>query len=636
MRKERLGTMVTIRNYLTILILMVLVFVMFMFAGVSSNILSDTTTNNQAGQRSSIYYSNTITADLLNMDQPDALSSAEERKLLEPGKKLHILILSQGTEDTISKILTEWCVYNKYLYRAERILPEKEEIADYDVVLFGDYRIRREDTGLLYAYSDLGITMIFTRLPDYQDISSDKQLAAFFGISGEVTENVTADGIKIFSDFMINKERIYSKNDYFGDLDDTNISIPYYSLGAGYEIYAVGLLDNQDELSIEDNDLPPLLWRTTTNNSYVCAVNGDVFNGITMLGVLTGFMAHQGEFYVYPVINAQTISLISYPYFSNENSMVMQKLYSRSSEAAARDLLWPNVIQILKNYGGSYSFFAAPQLDYQDRTGPKENYITFYLREIRKLSGIMGLSLSQVSGNELEDVITQDELFFQKSLPDYDFTALYTGNFSTDEVKHSMNKDFLKNISLVLSDYKEGDKLIGFLNENVLSVKVTLDGYRHETMDDLQMISIENALGMSNTKVDFGRVFYPDSSLDEWNNLSLKWSRGDTYYKDYSVLDMVSVYEMEKRVRRFLALDYTCDYNQNEISITMDHFNEEAYFILCTNNKSIDYVENGTAEKISQTAYLIKAEDAKVRIHMMEENVLEKPKNNKIISSNPE
>ncbi len=607
-----------------------------MFAGVSSNILSDTSTNPQAGQKVAINAGDTITAASLNLESVNTELSGEGRAVLNPDKKLHVSILSGGKEDTISQVLIQWCVYNKYLYKVFYSLPDTAEISEYDVVLFGGYEITGNDTNILYSYAELGKTMIFTRLPDYRLLTSNRRLAAFYGIKDSISEAVTADGIKIFPDFMINKERIYRKGDYFGELDDTEVNIPYYSLAAGYEVYSVGILENQEELGIEDKNLPPLIWRTTTSKSFVCAVNSEIFDGMTMLGVLTGFMAHLGDYYVYPVVNAQTISLISYPYFSNENQDVMQQLYSRNSEGVARDLLWPNVVQILKNYGGSYSFFAATQLDYLDEVGPKNDYINFYLREIGKLPGNMGLSLGQVSEGDRKDIMAEIEDFFRSNLPDYDFTALYAADSSKEELKENLNSDFYKDISLVMSDYGEGDSILEFLKDNILSVKFNLNGYEHETMDDLRMSSIENILGMCNMKVDMTRVFYPEGSSDEWNNLSLKWSKGNTYFSDYKAFDMVTVGEMENRVRRFLALDYTLEYNINDIAIQIDNFEAEAYFILRTNNRRIDYVDNATVVAISDTAYLIKAETADVTIHMIEENILKKPGNNKTIPSNPQ
>ncbi len=627
--------MISKRNYFTIFILLAMVFVMFMFVGVSSNILSDASRNNWSKERANIRSEDTLTASSLNLEAHNTTSSTTGLS----SEKTRIAILSESAVDTVAKVLIEWCVYNKYLYKVYTAWPETEEISKYDVVLFGNFEITDKDYIHLSSYAELGKIFVFTKLPSYQVISASSGLASYYGIKTTLQENIKADGIKIFPNFMINKERTYQKGDYFGEEDDTSINVPYYSLAPGYEVYAVGMLERQSELGIQDKNLPPLLWRTSTEQSTVFVINSDLFQGMSMLGILSGFMSHAYECYLYPIVNAQTISLLDYPYFSNENTETSKMLYSRTTEVVTRDLLWPNVVQVLKNYGNAYSFFAAPQLNYQDDVEAKSDYVDFYLREVAKLPGAMGLSLNQHSKAKLSDIISKNTEFFQRNMPDYDITALYTGAFNTKEVTAELDNPLLKKVSLVMSDYQEGDKMLSYLNDTVISVKFSMNGYRHETMDDLRMICLENAIGMCNEKVDIGPVIYPENRFDQWNYMSLKWSKGDTYFKDFSKLDLVSIYEMENRVRRFLALDYSYGYDGNTINIHIDHFDKEAFFILSIFNsgsRKIERVENGSAEAISTSAYLIKASGADVHVYLQQENILQKPKNNKIIPGNPQ
>ena len=608
--------MISKGNYFVIFILLFMVFVMFMFAGVSSNVLSATSENTRAEDKAEVSY--------------------EDREVFPAQQKRSVAILTSDGENAVSRLLEEWCVYNKYPYQLYTSWVPEEEIGAYDLLLFGDYELAAKNSDILYSYAKLGKTMIFTKLPVYDEIAGDSRFAAFFGIKEGVEGEMKADGIKIFSDFMLNKERVYKEGDYFGEEDDTQIEVPYYSLTSGYEVYAVGVLENQKELGIEDKDLPPLLWKTTTEKSFIFSVNSDIFDGMPLLGILTGFMAQEGDVFLYPIVNAQTISVLNYPYFSGENDETMQKLYSRSSEAVARDLLWSNIVQILKNYGSSYSFFASSKLDYGSDEVERADYLNFYLREISKLPGDMGLSFGHVSDTGLNEIQKDNQQFLEKNLPEYGFTALYAADFKPEEMTENSEYENLKDIRLIMSGYEEGDSLIDFLDGGILSVKFNLDGYRHETMDDLRMICVENALGMCNMEVDIGRVFYPESDEDEWNNLSLKWSRGDTYFKDFSKLDTVSLYEMEKRIRRFMALDYVYERDEEGIMVRMKNFEEEAYFVLCTYNNSVQSAENADVEQLSDTAYLIRALAPEIRIRLTEENVLEKPGNNRTVPSNPQ
>lgn len=617
--------MISFRNYITILILMIMVLVLFMFEGVTARFLSDTDKNTPGQEKVDISFTDTVTMDTLNLS-----SQAIDQQ------KLQVAIVTDSPEENGVNLLVEWCVYNKYQYRIFTNCPDQKEIEEYDIILFGKYTITDKEDVYLDDYSEMGKTMVFTQTPDVQKITADRKLASFLGIKDVIRVEAEGTGIKIFPDFLIGAERDYIQGDFYGDEDDTAIRVPYYSLRTGYEVYSVALFDEQKEKDVIDQDLPPLLWRTVTKNSFVFVVNSDIFSGVSMLGILTGFMTHTSDCYLYPIINAQTIALLNYPYFSDENAEKINQYYSRTTNAMARDLLWPNIIQILKNYGNTYNFFTAPQLNYQDGIEPEMQYADFYLREISALPGSMGLSLDQRSKSELGSIISANKEFFNENLMDYKIAALYLPDYNEDEIRDLLKNKFFENIRLVMSDYEEGDNLISFINNDVVDVKFNLNGYRHETLDDLQMICIENAIGMTNSQVDIGRVFYPESEDDLWNELSLKWSRGKTYYNDFNKFDKVSIYEMEQRVRRFLALDYRYEKNNKEITINIDNFDKEAFFILSISGNIIDHVENGSAELISDHNYLIKAGNSKVTIHLLEGNKLDKPKNQIIIPSKPE
>lgn len=618
--------MISRRNYLVILMLFITVFIMFMLVGKTNDFIENSFSKVNITDIININHDNILTAEKLNMENMNSY----------PYGKRSAAIISGNKNDILTGLIKEWCVYSKYFYKVYSYLPSTEEIADYSLILFGDINLSPLDNDILYGYADLGKTMIFTRLPESWTISSDKKFARFFGIDEVVAGEVKADGIKIFSKFMVAGERIYKKGDYFGSKDDTSVIVPHFRLSPGYEVYAVGIFDiDEEDDETEDLLLPPLLWRTKTENSFVFVVGCGVFDGMALLGILTGFMTQESEVNLYPIVNAQTLSLTDFPYFSDENKDEMMSLYSRSSKNLARDILWPNIIQILKEYGGSYNFFAASQLDYMNDVGPDTDFLKFYIGEINKLKGVMGLSLSQISDLDIIGVLDKNYWYYSQNISDYNFTSLYLGSFTEEDLLRKWNHDLLKNIKLVMSDYRAGDMILDIIHDDVLSVKFNLYGYEHETMDDIRMIFIENALGMCNMEANISRVIYPKDSFDEWNNLSRIWSRGETYFKEFSVFDMVTLSEMEKRARRFLALNYDYEYRENEIHIRLDNFDKEAYFILTVFDKSISFIDNGEFTKIKKNKYLIKALDESVLIRLNDENILNKPKNNRIISHDP-
>lgn len=617
--------MISKKTYITIMILILTIFTMFMFVGISSDFMSMDAVNHRAEEKITVYKEDVLTADNLNLDTSSEINS----------NRIKVAIIVDSHKDVLTTLLTEWSIYHKYSYKVFTSLPDEGEIVDYKIIAFGNISLTSKSTETLYSYGELGKTMIFTKLPDSDIISEDIEMAEFFGIRSIINKEVSADGIRIFPDFLIS-DRTYQAGDYYGTKDDTTINVPYYKLSAGYEVYSIGLFNNQKELGIEDKELPPLLWRTKTGNSFIFVVNSDVFDGLSMLGILTGFMTKESECYIYPIVNAQTISMVNYPYFSNENQEVIENNYSRSTEATARDLLWPNIVQVLKNYGKSFNFFAASQLDYNSEIDVATDNIDFYIKEINKLPGNMGLSFGQVSTNNIKDVIEKNYEFYNEYLSNYNFTALFLGDFNSDEINENFDHELLDDITLIMSDYKQGDRLMEFINNDILSIKYITNGYEHETLDDLRMIGVNNALGMSNMKVDIGPVIFPKDSFDEWNKLSLIWSRGKTYYNDFSDFDMVSIYELENRVRRFLALDFAYEYLGDEVNIQIDNFDKEAYFMLSIYDKKIVSIDKGVIEKVSENLYLIKAYDSQIKIKLNDLNYLNKPENNKTVPSNPE
>ena len=76
-------------------------------------------------------------------------------------------------------------------------------------------------------------------------------------------------------------------------------------------------------------------------------------------------------------------------------------------------------------------------------------------------------------------------------MPNYKFDALFIEDYVFDASNNIFEHDILKDVSLLMSDYKAGDKLIDYIDNNVLSIKYNLNGYQHETMDNLRMYCIE-------------------------------------------------------------------------------------------------------------------------------------------------
>ena len=96
------------------------------------------------------------------------------------------------------------------------------------------------------------------------------------------------------------------------------------------------------------------------------------------------------------------------------------------------------------------------------------------------------------------------------------------------------------------------------LTDRAILVSFTDRGERHESLDDLKLVSLMTALGMTNQQIDMRDVFWPEGEQKEvWNEINRSWSSGVTYQNDFRQFESCSVYEMEDRVRTFLGMNYS-------------------------------------------------------------------------------
>lgn len=611
--------MLTRRNFIVILLLFLIVFVMFISVEVSAFYLTQREYNPQSDVPITLTKADAFSSDV--MEDPQAAKSPELAARALAHEKVAIITADPDAQTV--QVMKEWCTYSRYRYQVYSALPTAEEITDFRVLLFDAQVIHEDALPMLQAYAALGLDMIITALPSYQELAQSPELCDFLGIEALVQESLPIKGFHIFDDFLVGGEKIYGVNDYYGNTDDDiPASVPYYTLRPGYLMYAQAIAVDD---SIDYKDLPGLLWRTRTDKSNVYVINTDVFDGKSLIGLLTAFLSQSQQYYVYPVVNAQTISILDFPLLANENNDTIQARYSRSSESVGRDVLWPGIVKILRNYGNYYHFFMAPELNYADDTSPSAEFISFYRREIERLSGTMGLSLHQMSDIPLPDLCGRNAAFLQEHMPAYQFTAAYatepqvTGLASADQLPSP-----LEAVSLVMTDMSDTAPLISYVNDRTLCVSFITDGFVHESMDDLRLSCLETALGMNNQKVSMSRVFYPGAD-DSWNTLNLLWSKGDTYFKPYLVFDNVSVYEMEARVRAFLSVDYAVNREDDILTVSVTNDVKGASFVLRLFNDQIDHVEGGQLRKLSSTAYLLQPEEQQMRLFLKTQNKLANP-----------
>lgn len=194
----------------------------------------------------------------------------------------------------------------------------------------------------------------------------------FLGIYKVVSEKTKLTGVKLFEGLLLGGEVVYEtpKEKEEKERQDLQLEIPWYQVGSGTKTYMVGLLDHSKQ---------KLRWRMKIflrfcgemESGWKCfCIVGDYMKDSTALGLLNGMITEASEYYIYPVVNAQNLSMINFPAFADENDEEMMKLYSQSVTGMTRDIMWPSLVSIAEKGKLKMTCFMQPQADYEDGIEP--------------------------------------------------------------------------------------------------------------------------------------------------------------------------------------------------------------------------------------------------------------------------
>ena len=59
-------------------------------------------------------------------------------------------------------------------------------------------------------------------------------------------------------------------------------------------------------------------------------------------------MAESSSFELYPVVNAQSLSVADYPSFAQENQENLQRIYSSGLKMVSQNIIWPSLLSMSK------------------------------------------------------------------------------------------------------------------------------------------------------------------------------------------------------------------------------------------------------------------------------------------------
>ena len=601
--------MVSKRKFFSIAIMMFVLFFLFQFSMVLRDSRNAYDVNSHLTEKK---------ADGENQWTP---SDSDSNSSTVTGDDISVVFVGDKSGD-MGTAVSRWCTYAKRkmissksvsAYKAddknlpEMMILESEKYADGD------------NLTTLETLEKKGVIIVFGCLENVKNIQNNKDLMKFLGIQTVAAEETHLTGVKLFEGLLLGGEVIYDtpKEKEEKKRQDLELDVPWYQVGSGTKTYMVGLLDKKSGKDVENEDLPTLIWRNGIENGSIFAVVGDYMKDSTALGLLDGMRAEASQYTIYPVVNAQNLSMVNFPVFADENNAEMMKLYSQSATGISRDIMWPSLISIVEKSGMKMTCFIQPQADYTDDVEPEIGNLEFYLKQMKEQSAEAGISLEYQKLDKAEDKVTKDTEFFEKEGTNYRFGAAFAKEKDLKGILKDTDSGLLGDVGTLVCDYTEDQPVVSYYSDSVTLQTVTSDGMNYAYSDDIRMRSIQTALGYTNVMLDMYDIFWPQEKTDRWEVMQKRFSSNLlTYWKNFDGFDSTTLSESNARTRTFLNLDYSQSREDNEITLKTSE--PGSWFVLRLHDEEIDEVEGGTETKLEDNAYLIYAEVTTVKIQVKE------------------
>lgn len=603
--------MVSIRNYFSIFIMMMIFLFMLQF----SQIIKENGNNYSVNE-----YMETEVPSGDGRWRAKELSAGELPHPAEPG---YVVFLGD-MESSVGRVVSQWCEYTKRACASVASMDGFElregQLPELVLIDSGAVDFERE-TEKLSLLAKAGVSLVFCNLPDSGVIASSASLRELLGISKVMDGAAIVQGIHLFSGLLLGGEAIYQAQAREDEkYQDLQLVVPWYLMASGTKTYMVGMMELGGDAEgdiITREDLPALIWRNSYGNAMVFAVNGDYLSDWTGLGFLDAFVYEMGPYQLYPVVNARNTVVANYPDFAPDNSERLYQIYSRTPGGLYRDVMWPGISAISERYGLRLTCFLMPRYSYSDGSEPTDDDLVFYLQQFKEIKAEAGITLESAGDVTLREKLDVDNNFLDALNGSYRFGAYYVGKKISEELDNLLRGGELDDLRTLVCGEKEKYPLISYYTDEVTLQCTTVDAEDYTYSGDLQMRSVATALGYANVLVDLSNVTWPQSLEDQWEHyFDAVSSNIGTYWSRFRGFSATSLSESDARVRSFLNLGFQEFRVGNQIFLQVEDVLGEAWFVLRTHGETIVGMEGGTFEEIEEDFYLIHTLAEQVKIEL--------------------
>lgn len=595
--------MVSRRNYITITLMMLILTFMFLFTGAITQALNEYDVNG--------FEETTQTGlDSRSMFRGQAATDGD----FDIPRRYAVFVGTRFSDD-VRAVVTYWCTYTK------RGLVECESLADYEipegnlpevVIIDGKYIDVDRDLPVMKELTQRGVHLIFARMPHITIMTDSQNLREFLGIRSVRNREIVVEGVHLFEGFLVGGERIYEAEGEEITVQELEMIIHWYMLDSGTKTYIMGMLD---EDQYKNENMPAVVWRKSVGSANVFCVNANYITHMYGIGFLDAIMAEAESYEIYPIVNAQCMTVTDFPAFSEDNSEELMSLYSSKQPALYQSIILPSLISVTEQTGAHMSLLVAPQLDYDDDDEPDSSLLPQYMRLVKEQQAEIGASTGRISDISLERKMSIDDSFYKEGAGDYAILSMYAEDL--DEVLEAPWQKYFPKLRTIATVPDTEQPVVEYLDNNLTLQRATAIGREHTYGVNLTIMGYETGLGYSNIILDMKDVSYPDSEEDHWENLSREISQNlCTYWQDFDAFTQTSLAESDARIRKFLALDYRTERKGDQIFLYTNEFEGSAWFLFKLNSGYPGDVQGAVLQDIGGGYFLVEAMETEIVINV--------------------
>ncbi|MCI8870685.1 MAG: DUF2194 domain-containing protein [Lawsonibacter sp.] len=523
-------------------------------------------------------------------------------------------VLIGDRESGMGRAAAQWCVWGKRSLESFGSLAEYLEQPDGEaqVLCIDSSRLSLPgDAALLAELAGREMVIVFGGMPGAAALGASPELRRILGIEQVLSDRTELFGLYLSEGFLLGGEAICRL-----DGEDPELNAPWYRLGSRTKTYLSGLTGSGEEAGAPEERLP-VVWRNTLEKAQVFAVNGDYLDGLTGPGLLDAMLAQSGSYVLYPVVNAQNLTVADYPSFTPENEARLEELYANNHKMLLQNIIWPGLVALCEQTGFQMTCFMTPQIRYSEEYAPQADNLTYYLRQLTQHGGEAGWSAGIQNTQDAAEKWKRDQAFFREAGDGLLHTSVCVLRPEARDFLPFLESGGAPEVRTVTGLCGEGEPLLAFAGENLTFQGITHRAAQYGFRDELKNRSLQTALGYTNILVEMDRVTWLESEADQWENYFKAFSRNiGSQWTPFSGFERTSLTESDSRVRSFLALDYETRREGDVITLNVENRQGTVSFLLRTRGKEIKSVSGGTAAGLEEGVWLLSVQADEVRIEL--------------------